>query len=240
MSDVTATDDPITALGILAEPTRRALYEFVVARDEAVGRDEAAAGLGIGRPLAAFHLDRLVAGGLLAAEFRRTNGRRGPGAGRPAKLYRRAGTDLEVSLPPRRYEWAAGILAAGLEGAAPATRKAFAEAARESGRAIAARDGAAARSEPERGKADAAARDGARLRELLGDQGFEPREDPAEPGVIRLLNCPFQAVARTHRAVICAMNLALLEGLTEGYPNVTAEPDDAATGCCVALREARD
>ncbi len=233
MGEVTATDDPIAVLGILAEPTRRALYEFVIGRDESVGRDEAAGALGIGRPLAAFHLDRLVAGGLLATEFRRTNGRRGPGAGRPAKLYRRAGTALEVSLPPRRYEWAARVLAAGFEGAGPATRKALVEAARASGRSLAAEQGSGASDQ-------GAAPDGhQRLRETLRAQGFEPREDRAEPTVIHLLNCPFEGVARTHRAVICAMNLALLEGLAEGFPAVTAEPADPATGCCVALRQGR-
>lgn len=261
MADVAALD-PITALGILAEPTRRALYEYVIGRDEAVGRDEAAGAVGIGRPLAAFHLDRLVAGGLLTTEFRRTNGRRGPGAGRPAKLYRRGRVDLQVSLPPRRYEWAARILAAGLEGAGPSIEKALAEAARASGRSMAGLDGSGAPS-GERGEGvDVATRDGgapegvaavassgsnappegtwrdrARLREILREQGFEPRDDPAQPGVIRLLNCPFDAVARTHRAVVCAMNLALLQGFAEGFPNVTAQPADPATGCCVALRK---
>ena len=42
------------------------------------------------RATAAFHLDRLVDDGLLDVHFERRTGRTGPGAGRPAKLYRRA------------------------------------------------------------------------------------------------------------------------------------------------------
>ena len=53
-------------------------------------RDAAAQALGIGRPLAVFHLDKLVEAGLLEASFRRLSGKTGPGAGRPAKLYGRS------------------------------------------------------------------------------------------------------------------------------------------------------
>jgi predicted ArsR family transcriptional regulator len=57
-----------------------------------VGRDAVAARVGVGRTLAAFHLDKLAAAGLLTISFARPPGRTGPGAGRPAKLYRRAPT----------------------------------------------------------------------------------------------------------------------------------------------------
>ena len=92
------------------------LYSFVVAQPEPVDRDAAAAGAGIGRPLAAFHLDRLAAAGLLEVEYHRRSGRTGPGAGRPAKFYRRArGLETSVSLPPRHYDDLAEILAEGIE-----------------------------------------------------------------------------------------------------------------------------
>ncbi|HEX7474226.1 MAG TPA: helix-turn-helix domain-containing protein, partial [Candidatus Limnocylindrales bacterium] len=90
MNEGPAPADPVRAIAALDEPTRRRLYEYVAGRDEPVGRDEAAEALGIGRPLVAFHLERLLRAGLLTAEYRRLRGRSGPGAGRPAKLYRRA------------------------------------------------------------------------------------------------------------------------------------------------------
>src|SRR5215218_1329714 len=100
-------------LAALAEPVRRRLYQFVVAQGEPVDRDAAAAGAGIGRPLAAFHLDRLAEAGLLDVTYRRRSGRTGPGAGRPAKFYGPADHEFSVSVPPRQYDLAAEIFAVG-------------------------------------------------------------------------------------------------------------------------------
>src|ERR671932_509869 len=86
------TDDRVerlTAVAALAEPTRRRLYDHVVRQPDPVGRDEAAAAVGVPRATAAFHLDRLADDGLLDVVRQRRTGRSGPGAGHPAKLYRR-------------------------------------------------------------------------------------------------------------------------------------------------------
>src|SRR5258705_9626904 len=130
--------DAIATAAVLGEPVRRALYEHVAGRDEVVDRDEAAAATGIGRPLAAFHLDRLVAAGLLEVEYRRRSGRSGPGAGRPAKFYRRTrGLNVELSLPARRYRMAAEIFAEGLDQRRDdSARDAVRAAARERGGAL--------------------------------------------------------------------------------------------------------
>src|SRR6266550_5151777 len=97
-------DSTIGRIAALADPVRRALYLFVARGPGQVSRDRAARGVRISRALAAFHLDKLVRHGLLEASYRRLGKRRGPGAGRPAKLYRRSGLQLQVSLPPREYE----------------------------------------------------------------------------------------------------------------------------------------
>jgi predicted ArsR family transcriptional regulator len=89
-------DERIAGVTSLAEPQRRALYRYVVAQGGAVSKDEAAQALGLARSVAGFHLDRLVADGLLTTEFRRLTGRQGPGAGRPAKLYRPAAPPLRT------------------------------------------------------------------------------------------------------------------------------------------------
>ena len=101
MTTDTNLPDPVSAIATLDEPKRRQLYDYVAARHEGVGRDEAAAASGMSRELASFHLDRLVDAGLLIAEFRRLNGRSGPGAGRPAKVYRRSPGDVVASFPTR-------------------------------------------------------------------------------------------------------------------------------------------
>src|SRR5215204_5568215 len=105
----------LDAIALLADQARRALYEYVAAQDRAVGRNEAAEAVGMQRTLAAFHLDRLAAAGLLEVGYRRLTGRAGPGAGRPAKVYSRATTDHSVSIPPRDYGGAAHVLAEAIE-----------------------------------------------------------------------------------------------------------------------------
>src|SRR3954465_4235620 len=91
----------VAAVAALAEPTRRRLYEYVVRRPHPVSRDDVAGALGLPRPTAAFHLDRLVADGLLDVHYERRTGRTGPGAGRPAKLYRRGGGGGGAARAPR-------------------------------------------------------------------------------------------------------------------------------------------
>src|SRR4051794_39890533 len=104
----------VAAVAALAEPTRRRLYEHVVRSPHPLSRDDVAGAMGVPRPTTAFHLDRLVADGLLDVHYERRSGRTGPGAGRPAKLYRRAECSVSVSLPERRYDLAGELLAAAL------------------------------------------------------------------------------------------------------------------------------
>ncbi|TDE18841.1 transcriptional regulator, partial [Actinomadura sp. 6K520] len=107
--------EDIDAIALLQDPVRRRLYEFVAAQGREVGRNEAAEAAGVARTLAAFHLDRLVDAGLLEAGSRRLTGRSGPGAGRPAKVYRRSPGERGVSVPARDYRTAAGLLAEAAE-----------------------------------------------------------------------------------------------------------------------------
>ena len=101
----------ISIVAVLDDPVRRRLYEYVALQPHGVSRNEAAQAVGIQRTLAAFHLDRLAEAGLVSVTFRRPDGRTGPGAGRPAKLYQRTATEHQVSVPPRDYRSAAELLA---------------------------------------------------------------------------------------------------------------------------------
>ena len=193
----------VEAIGVLHEPVRRAVYEYTVGRGEPVGRNDVAEALGIGRTLAAFHLDRLAEAGLLEVSYARRSGRTGPGAGRPAKLYRRSMAEHEVTLPPRRYQAAAELLADAVERAG-ADDLLFA-AARRRGRSV----GSASAGSASAGSPPGAAE----LIEVLTEQGYEP-ERRGDSIVLR--NCPFHALARDFPPLVCGMNLALLEGLVEG------------------------
>ncbi|MGY1730608.1 helix-turn-helix transcriptional regulator [Geodermatophilus sp. SYSU D01045] len=220
--------DQVAAVAALAEPTRRRLYDHVVRQAEPVGRDEVAAALGVPRATVAFHLDRLVDDGLLDVHFERRSGRTGPGAGRPAKLYRRSGGSVAVSLPERHYDLAGELLAAAVTEA---------EASGERPAAVLDRRAHA------RGRELAAATDGAGGREavlrVLEAHGYEPRVDG---DAVTLRNCPFHTLARAHTELVCGMNLRLLEGVLDGVgpSGLTArlQPEDGA--CCVRLDGTRD
>jgi predicted ArsR family transcriptional regulator len=222
-----ATPAAIADLAALADPVRRRLYLHVSAQPDAVGRDEAAAALGIGRPLAAHHLDRLVDAGLLVAEYRRRSGRSGPGAGRPAKLYRPSDRELRASLPARRYEVAADLMATALSPAAHGLETLEDVAYRYgSGLGDEARRRAGARA----GKA----RRRQAVESVLRDAGYLP---VVSDGEMRLLNCPFHDLAQRHRDVTCTMNLAMLRGLMHGagLPEDDARLDPQPGACCVAI-----
>src|SRR4051794_1349206 len=101
----------LRSLASLSEPIRRTLYRYVAEQPGPVSREQAASGVGVAHHVAKFHLDKLEEDGLLEVEYRRPAGRTGPGAGRPAKYYRRAPGDLAVSLPERHYELPARLMA---------------------------------------------------------------------------------------------------------------------------------
>ena len=216
----------LAALSSLDDPVRRRLYEFVSGRAEPVGRDEAAGAAGIGRPLAAYHLDRLVESGLLSASYQRPAGRGGPGAGRPAKMYARSGREFAVTVPPRDYELAARLLAQAVESDRGAqSRAALHDAARQFGDEL----GRRSRARGARGSAQTA------MESTLGRQGFEPWHD--EDGTVRLRNCPFQLLAAQHPGIVCGMNLALIDGLVAGLGAAGMVPalDPGPGRCCVVI-----
>jgi predicted ArsR family transcriptional regulator len=98
--------DPWDAVATLVDPSRRALFEYVRRQDHPVAREEAAAATAMSRGLAAFHLDKLVDAGLLAARSETPSGR-----GRPPKVYVPAGEGLAVTIPARRDDLIADVLA---------------------------------------------------------------------------------------------------------------------------------
>jgi predicted ArsR family transcriptional regulator len=221
------TDPDRLVLSGLDDPVRRRLYEFVAGCEAPVSRDEAAAAAGVGRPLAAYHLDKLVGLGLLAASYQRPAGRTGPGAGRPAKLYVRSGGEFIVTVPSRSYGLAARLLATAVEsGSGDASRVALRDAAWQFGSDLGTRSIGT-------GPAAADARQAAAS--ILRAQGFEPWQ--AEDGTMRLRNCPFHQLAAEHREVICGMNLALIEGLVAGLGASQLHPalDPQPGCCCVAI-----
>lgn len=227
-NDLDTRLDRVAALG---EPVRRALYRYVAAQPEPVTREQAAAAVGVAQHTAKFHLDRLVDGRLLEAGYRRPPGRGGPGAGRPAKVYRRSGADLDVSLPERRYGLAGRLLVkavARAERTGSPVSDALRSVATEEGRSA----GTRAAPDPGAGAGREAVEAG--VLDVLAAAGYEPRRD--RDG-ITLANCPFHALAQEATELVCGMNHAYLEGVLDGAgaTALDARLDPAPGRCCVRL-----
>lgn len=218
-----ASDDGATfehrlrAIGALADPLRRRVYEAVARSAEPLGHDAVAATLGVPRSTAAFHLNRLAAEGLLSVEFRRLGERTGPGQGRPAKVYRRSDDDLAVELPRRLYELAGRIMARAIA-VADADRAPVVEALRSEAADAGARLAAASGD----------------LDDALDRLGMEPR---AEGDDVVLGTCPFHGLAVENPAIVCALNHSLVCGMAAAVGDDPERVllDPGAGRCCVRI-----
>ena len=213
----------VGGIAALDHPVSHAVYQLVVDRGW-VGREEAALALDVPRSVAAFHLEKLADAGLLDTRHERRSGRSGPGAGRPSKLYGRSEREINLSLPPRRYDVAGSVLAQAVAHADSAdvpVKQAVADVARSTGREVGSSRRDAAR------KRDA-------VMEVLRQHGYEPRKRGRE---IALLNCPFHALAQQQRDLVCGMNLEFLTGVLEGITGakLTARLAPEPGFCCVRL-----
>lgn len=212
------TDSGEAPFWLLAEPTARRLYEFVIASPEPVTRDRAVAATGIPRATAAYHLERMADAGLLTATSARVSGRTGPGAGRPARLYEPGCEEAAHAVPDRRYQLAGEVLCDAIE------------ASRRTGQAI---------DSSLHAVAEARGRDLARgagsIDGMLTAAGYRPVAEP--DGSVTLANCPFARLAAQHPETICGGSVAMLEGAVDeaGAPyDVTAIPPEGGR-CCARL-----
>lgn len=226
-----AFERALETAGVLADDLRRKMYLFIRETGRPVGRDEAAQSVGISRKLAAFHLDKLVEKGLLKAHYARLSEKRGPGAGRPAKVYEPTETELSVSIPSRSYDFVGRILLEAMERPGPsrtAVREAAFEEGVELGRTIA---GERRLRAPGDKKTLEIAQD------VLYERGYEPYRD--DEGGLRLRNCPFHHLAQQSVEIVCGLNQAFIEGLLKGLGNesVTAMLDPQPGRCCVRLEK---
>jgi predicted ArsR family transcriptional regulator len=224
----------VAGVAALADPIRRELYLYVSAQPAPISRDQASDALGIARHTAKFHLDKLAEEGLLDISFKRLSERRGPGAGRPTKLYARSSRQLSVILPERRYDLAGHLLAGAIDDAGAqgtAVADALGDTAASWGRGIAQQARAAAGPRP------SAERLVACTCQALTENGYEAQ---CTDGTIVLRNCPFDALAREHTELVCGMNLAIMAAVTEQLREMEldAQLEPAPGRCCVVLMPA--
>ena len=179
---------------------RSAVLAVLRAADTPVSVEEVAAATGIAESTAQFHLSMLVGAGTAVRTPQRTGS-----AGRPSWRYapaaRTPAADPSAGrATPAAYEELARVLAAQLDGSTGG-----AAAARDAGHRWAETIPSTAErpaSSPEVAVAS--------LTAALDRLGFAPESRlPAREIVLRA--CPFEAVAREHRAVVCSVHLGLVE-----------------------------
>jgi predicted ArsR family transcriptional regulator len=212
-------NETIVRLCVLDDPARWAAYVAVRTAGRPLTRAEVADEVGISAKLAAFHLEKLLSEGFLEATYERDGGT--TGVGHPAKRYRPTGLELEVSIPPRRYDLAAEILAEALEAdSSDPPLESLADVAAEYGRQV--------------GRRARARSGGSRLLTALRVIGYEPATSGDD---VVLRNCPFRHVAQAQPEIICQMNLAFVAGVLAGTKSRSrhAVLSPSTERCCVVL-----
>lgn len=229
-------------LAAVADPELRATLLHVRANGAGVTADDTAESLDVHRNVARGRLERLAAVGLVDVSFERRTGRSGPGAGRPAKVYRAAPETTAIEFPPRHLVQ----LVSRLVDEVPPSRRARAlrRAGEDFGRELAAQAGL----RPARGLRAGVERLCAALRRL----GFEatPGEVTRTEAVVRTATCPLRPLvlerpetAEIDRGMWSGLLAAATGGVrAESVRCDTADCFDHRASCAVVLRlqEARD
>jgi predicted ArsR family transcriptional regulator len=224
------------AIGVLSEPRRREVYDYVSAKDAPATRDEVSAGLSMTRSLAAFHLDKLADAGLLSTSFSRPADRAsGPGAGRPSKLYAVSDLEIDVSIPPRRYDIAGRIMAraiAGFNGRSDGAAAAARRIAREEGLGVGQQYPTTGRKSKKKVLST--------VKDALTECGYEPRINGS---TVLLSNCPYHALVDVAPRFVCELNESFVGGVLTGLGGdgvVEAELCGPMDGnCCVRVCSAK-
>lgn len=184
-------EEPLTeidrTISALQDPTRRRiLLDFYVHQPEWTVADVAEA-VGVHRTVAHGHLERLVALGYLLSGQRRGT------SGKPAKLYRLAGRDIDLSYPVKRFARLSALLAEGLRDSPDGIRT-----AREAGR----RYGASLVTKP----ADSPGSVLGQLAQLGAEYRLTSDDE------VLAANCIFRQACDGNEAIVCDLHAGILEG----------------------------
>lgn len=213
----------------LGDATRRGIYVTVRASETPMTANEIADVFAIHPNVARHHLDRLAGDGYLQVTRKRRSGKRGPGAGRPAKCYEPTGKEITIQFPPRRPELLAELLAEVVERVAPERAGDVAEqVGREYGHKIA--------RELDLPQGAQYARAVRVVAEAMTGLGFDARAEPDDHRMVTC-HCPFGETAGAHPAVVCRLDKGIVTGMLEatcdGAVPVTLTPRHTAGGICI-------
>lgn len=180
-------------------------------RDEGLTAQQLGSLVGLHVSTVRFHLDQLVAAGLLTSHFSRSHG-----AGRPQKRYAVPSQPLDTGRDAEGYAALAGLLAEMFaergEDDAPLTPEQAGEAwARRHAPEIL---GEQPKEEPARSPGAWLSKVGLMI-DVLRDWGYTPNlrtEDSGRSAEVELDRCPFLELAKTQPEVVCGVHRGLMRG----------------------------
>jgi predicted ArsR family transcriptional regulator len=213
-------------LAAAGDPQLRRVLLYARGRRDLFTAHEVAVVLGVHRNVARNRLDRLAAAGFLTVTLERLGGRRGPGAGRPAKVYRVAPELEGVEFPDRRLAELIGLLVGKIpaRGRARALRK----AGEEFGRSLGARASLKTSSDVCTGLE--------RICDALGSLGFHASVQSVEgdQAILESATCPLRPLVLT-RPDADEIDHGMWAGLVErGIRGVSAEGVKCETPRCLS------
>lgn len=155
--------------------------------------------------VARHHLDKLANDGYLQVTHRRSGGRSGPGAGRPAKCYEASGKGIDLHFPARRHDLLIELLLRVLARTEAENLAMLAEeVGREYGQELAGEIG-----DPEDSGYEEAVR---AVAQAMTGLGFHMSPD-VDGHRLLTSKCPFGAAANDHPDVVCSIDRGVVTGL---------------------------
>lgn len=203
LSDLTST---------LGDPTRRSIYLKVRESAEPMTAAQIAATFDIHANVARHHLDRLADEGYLEVTRRRPEGRKGPGAGRPAKCYTPTDKEIELQFPARRYDLLADLLIRVVQRLEPERASEIAaQVGHEYGVEL-----AGTLDLPDAGFDSVLAT----VQQAMVNVGFAVDTNTNSRQLL-MSHCPFGRTAFDHPEVVCSLDRGIVNGLMEALHHET-------------------
>jgi predicted ArsR family transcriptional regulator len=213
-------------LAAAGDPQLRRVLLYARGQRDPFPAAEVATVLGVHRNVARSRLDRLAQAGFLTVTLERLGGQRGPGAGRPAKVYRVAPELEGVEFPDRRLADLIGLLVGRIP--AHGRARALREAGEDFGRGMGAQAGL---------KASGNVRAGLeRMCDALAALGFHAsvRSLEGDAAILESATCPLRPLV-VRRRDANAIDHGMWAGLVErGVRGVSADRIKCETPLCLS------
>lgn len=232
------------ALDVLSSPVRRRILRVLEPEGRSGRQDrgrqadtqgltagQLATGLSLHVTTVRFHLDQLVAAGLVEADFQKQ-----VGAGRPRKVYRSVRAGPTPVSSEESLHLLSALLTEAFSAQAVHERQLSPE---EAGRQWAQEHVTARDSEPATTTGEWVAKLGRAL-DVLRSWGYEPEltvGGAARDARVDLTHCPFRDLAQQNTAVVCGIHQGLIAGTMSrlGEPDTTVDLHAFAEGDrCIA------